>query len=40
MRQRTGEVRVRVRSDGTLTFSMRITMPDGSRRTFLIGYSK
>ena len=40
MRQRTGEVRVRVRADGTLTFSMRITMPDGSRPTFLIGYSK
>lgn len=40
MRQRTGEIRVRVRADGTLTFSMRITMADGSRRTFLLGQSK
>jgi len=40
MRQRTGEIRVRVRADGTLTFSMRITMSDGIRRTFLIGHSK
>lgn len=37
MRPKTGEVRVYVRADGGLTFSLRMTLADSSRQTFLLG---
>ncbi|MDX6690525.1 MAG: hypothetical protein QOG15_1982 [Solirubrobacteraceae bacterium] len=38
MRPRTGQVRIDKRKGGTLTYSLRITMEDGSRPTFLLGH--